>query len=213
MDIRIPLPSMIRHQVQNADYLWAQIVSNVLSPPVVWAIWVYPIALAVTPSPDIAYFHATLFTLLVCLMPMVYIVLMVKMGKIGDLHMRESHERYIPYSVSIVAGCITMAILYPLGAHPVLLILTLISIVQLSIMLIGTFFSHISAHAMAITSVTSATALIFGLSRSYLVVPIVMLVVLARLVLNRHTPTQIVIGTLIGTLTPFAVIFSLYLIL
>lgn len=211
MDIRIPLPSMIRHQVQNTDYLWAQIVSNVLSPPVVWAIWVYPIALAVTPSPDTAYFHATLFTILVCLMPMVYVVLMVKLGKIGDLHMRESRERYIPYAVSIVAGCITMAILYPLGAHPVLLILTLISIVQLSLMLIGTFFNHISAHAMAITSVTSATALIFGLSRAYMVVPVIMLVVLARLVLKRHTPVQLMIGTLIGALTPFTVIFAISL--
>ncbi len=213
MDIRIPLPSMIRHQVQNTDYLWAQIVSNLISPPVVWAIWVYPIAFEVTPSQNTAFFHATVFTLLVCIMPMVYVGYMVKIGKIGDLHMRESHERYIPYAVSIVASCITMAVLYALGAHPVLLILSLISIVQLSIMLVGTYFNHISAHAMAITSVTSATALIFSLSRSYLIVPIIMLVVLARLVLNRHTPAQLIIGALIGILTPFSVIALLFLIL
>jgi len=211
MDIRIPVPTMIRHQVQQTDHFWAQVVSNVISPPVVWAVWVYPIALWVTPSQETAILHASVFTFFVCILPMIYVVTMVKMGKIGDLHMRESNERYIPYAVSIVAGIITGIVLTSLDAHRVLLVLTVISIIQLTLMLLGTFLSHISAHAMAITSVTAATAILFGFTQSMLFIPLIMLVVLARLVLNRHTPVQIMMGTLIGTITPFAVIWLISL--
>lgn len=207
MDIRIPLPAMIRHQVQSTDHFWAQVVSNLISPPVVWAVWVYPIALTFSPAQDMAILHASIFTFLVCIMPMLYVAYMVKIGKIGDLHMRESNERYIPYAVSIFAGVITGLILSSLGAHRVLLVLTLISIVQLTLMLLGTFLNHISAHAMAITSVTAACALIYGFSFSLMFIPVIMLVVLARLVLDRHTPVQILMGTLVGTITPFAVIW------
>ncbi|GEM_PF-978996 len=213
MDIRIPLPAMIRHQVQATDHLWAQIVSNLISPPVVWAVCVYPIALTFTPTQNTAIFHASIFTFWVCIVPLLYIVFMVKIGKIGDLHMKESNERYIPYTVSIVGGIVTGLILAQSNAHRVLLMLTLISIVQLTLMLLGTFFNHISAHAMAITSVTAATAIIYGFDVSLLLIPVIMLVVLARLVLDRHTPMQIMIGTLIGSITPFAVIWWLGLVL
>jgi len=212
MDIRIPVPAMIRHQLQTKEYFWAHLVSNIISPPVVWAIWVYPIALTVSPTQGVAILHASIFTFLVCISPMLYVAYMVKVGKISDLHMRESNERYIPYAMSIFAGVITGVILSALGAHRVLLVMTLISVVQLSLMLLGTFFNHISAHAMAITSVTAATALLYSFEASLVFIPVILLVVMARLVLKRHTPVQIMAGTLVGTLTPFGVIWSIGLV-
>lgn len=209
MDIRIPLPEMIRHQIESTDHLWAKVVSNIISPPVVWAVWVYPIALTYSTSNSLAIFHASIFTVLVCIMPMIYVAYMVKIGKIGDLHMRESRERYIPYAMSIVAGVVAGLILSALGAHQMLLLLTIITVVQLTLMLLATFLNHISAHAMAISSVTAATAIIYGFSSSMVFIPVIMLVALARLVLDRHTPMQILMGTLVGTITPFAVIWLL----
>ena len=99
------------------------------------------------------------------------------------------------------------------GAHPILVILTLVSIVELTLMLLGTFFNHISLHAMAMTSMISATAILFGFSQSLIFIPLILVVVLARLVLRRHTPVQIMAGVLIGALTPFAVIAALALII
>ena len=206
MDIRVPLPSVVQRYVKSDETLWARLVSFLISPPIVWAVWVYPIALTVADSTLEAMVHATIFGTFVCWIPIAFVAYRVRIGKIGDLHMRESHERYIPYSISIIGGIVTGFILAQLGAHPTLLILTLISSVQLTLMLAGTFFSHISTHAMAIASVTSATALVFGIEMSLVFVPLILLVVLARLVLHRHTVTQIMTGTLIGTLTPFLVI-------
>lgn len=209
MDIHVPIASTIQPTTQPDETLWAKIVSFVISPPVVWAVWVYPISLSASDTTRQAIVHATLFTILVCVMPMVFVAYMVKLGKIGDLHMRESHERYIPYALSIMGSIVTGAILLQLNAHPVLLMLTLISVVQLLLMLILTFFHHISMHAMAIASMTSATAIVFSFGLSLMIVPVLLVVVLARLVLNRHTPAQLVAGTLIGALTPFLVIYAM----
>lgn len=213
MDIRVPIPSILQHHTQSDETLWARIVSLIFNPPFLWAVWVYPIALEVSPSRNEAFLHATIFAIFVCWIPILFVASMVKMGKIGDLHMRESNERYIPYAISIVGAVIAGIILNRLQAHPILLILTIITCIQLTLMLVGTFFDHISTHAMAVTSVTSATALVFGLKMGLAIIPLVLLVILARLVLNRHTNLQIMVGTLIGGLTPFIVIFTLSLVI
>lgn len=213
MDIRVPIPSIVQHYTQSDETLWARIVSLVFNPPLVWAVMIYPIALAVSSTQNDAFVHATIFATFVCWIPSLFVLLMVKIGKIGDVHMRESHERYVPYAISIVGGTIAGLILNHLRAHPIMLILTLVTIVQLTLMLVGTFFDHISTHAMAVASVTSATALVFGLKIGFAFLPLVLLVVLARLVLDRHTPLQIMVGTLIGGLTPFLVIPAVQLML
>ena len=211
MDIRVPIPAVVRRHAETNDKLWAHIVSLFISPPIVWGIWVFWIALSVTPSRIAALLYASIFTLMICILPILFVACMVKLGKIGDLHMRESRERYIPYLLAIIAGIVTEIVFLQFGAHPILVIITLVSIVELTLMLLGTFFNHISLHAMAMTSMISATAILFGFSQSLIFIPVLLAVVLARLVLNRHTPVQIIAGILIGALTPFAVIAALAL--
>lgn len=209
MDIRVSIPAVVRQHIETDDKLWAHIVSLLISPPIVWGIWTFLIALSVTPSRIAALLYGSIFTLMVCLLPILFVACMVKLGKIGDLHMRESRERYIPYLIAIIAAIFTEIIFLRFGAHPILVILTLVSIVELTLMLLGTFFNHISLHAMAMTSMISATAILFGFSQSLIFIPLILVVVLARLVLRRHTPVQIMAGVLIGALTPFAVIAAL----
>lgn len=206
IDIRIPLPAALRHQVEAGDKLWAHFISLLISPPVVWAIWILLVAQQFSKSRFEAIFFASLFALTICILPMAFIAYMVRTGRISDMHMRHSHERYIPYSIAI-AGCLFTELVYLwFDAHPVLIVVTLVTIAELSIMLIGTFFSHISLHAMAMTSILSATTIIYGFDRSLLFLPVLLLVILARLVLKRHTVWQIGLGALIGALTPIAVI-------
>ncbi len=212
MDIRLPIPSALRQRVQCESPLWAHIVSLVISPPLLWAVWA--LAVTVPPASDRgeALLFAGLYALSVCILPMCFVAYMVRIGKIGDMHMRHSSERYIPYSIAIVAGTINLLLALQFAASPVIVLLTLISIIELSIILLGTFFSHISLHAMATTSIVSATAIVYGLGAALYYVPLLLLVVLARLVLKRHTPQQIMQGTLIGLLTPLAVVAAVGLL-
>ena len=153
-----------------------------------------------------ALLFASLFALSICIAPMLFVAYMVRIGKIGDMHMRESSERFIPYLIAIVLGVISESIFLRLDADPIFLMVTLVSIVELTLILLGTFFIHISLHAMAMSSIVSATVIMFGFSQSLVFVPVLLLVVLARLVLKRHTAAQVLIGVLIGVLTPLAVV-------
>ncbi len=205
------MPAALRHQVEAGDKLWAHLISLFISPPVIWAIWMLLIARQFSSSAFEATFFASLFALTICVLPMAFVAYMVKTGRISDMHMRYSHERYIPYSIAIV-GCLLTELLYlRFGADPVLVVVALVTIIELTIILIGTFFSHISLHAMAMTSIISATTIIYGFNKSLIFLPALLLVILARLALRRHTLGQIIAGLLIGLFTPFAVIAGLAL--
>jgi hypothetical protein len=209
MDIRLTLPAALRHRVESEEYLWARLASLLLSPPVVWAVWVFAIAWTSNADRHLNLRFATLFAFAVCAAPIFFVTFMVRNGRISDLHMRESRERYIPYSIAIIGGLVCAIIFWQYGADPMLYLLTLVTIVELAIMLVGTLFIHISFHAAGMASVISATALIFGFSKGLVFLPLLLLVVLARLVLERHTPAQIILGALIGVLTPLGAIAAL----
>ncbi len=206
MDIRLPLPAALRHRVQSEAHLWAHIVSLIVSPPLVWAIWAHLALLSFSEDPRASLPHASVFALAVCAAPMLFVVCMVRLGKIGDLHMRESRERIVPYSIAVALGIVSEIFFARVQADPLIRIVTLVSIVELGLILVGTFFCHISLHAMAMTSVISATCVVFGFSQCLLLLPLLLLVILARLVLQRHTPGQVLIGALIGLLTPLTVV-------
>jgi len=209
MDIRLPLPAALRHRVESEEYLWAYFTSHLLSPPVVWAIWVFAIAWTSRADRPSDLRFAMLFAFAVCAAPILFVSLMVRSGRIGDLHMRESRERYIPYTIAIIGALCCLALFPRFGAGPILHVLTVVTIVELAVMLVGTLFMHISFHAAGMASIISATALMFGVKQGLAFLPVLLLVVLARLVLRRHTGTQIMLGALIGALTPLAVVAAL----
>ena len=206
IDIRLPLPAALRHRLETDDRFWAHAVSLVFSPPLVWSAWIYAITLPGADDKLSAFVFASLFVISICVLPMSFVAIQVRGGKISDMHMRLSRERYIPYSIAIAAALASLALMFHFEAQPVLQIVTLVSIVELSIILAGTFFAHISLHAMGMSSIIAANALIFGFERSLVFVPLLMLVILARLALKRHTAIQILIGALIGVLTPLLVV-------
>ena len=210
MDTRLPLPAALRHRVESEEHLWAYLASLLLSPPVVWAAWVFAIAMTSTADlrrADLGF--AALFAIAVCGAPIFFVTFMVRNGRISDVNMRESRDRYIPYSIAIIGGLCCLAVFPRYDASPVLYLVTLVTIVKLALMLVGTLFVHISFHAAGMASVISATSLIYGLNQGLLFLPVLLLVALARLVLGRHTPTQIFIGVLIGLLTPLGAVAAL----
>ena len=138
MDIRLPLPAALRHRVESEEYLWAYFTSHLLSPPVVWAIWVFAIAWPSRADNPADLQFAMLFAVAVCAAPILFVSLMVRSGRIGDLHMRESRERYIPYTIAIIGALCCLFTFPRFGADPSSsLVLTLVTIVELAVMLFG----------------------------------------------------------------------------
>lgn len=196
-------------QEQNGQVRWARIVSDVLSPPAVWGALIVPVAFQFSPSASQALFWAFLYGLMLCIVPVLFIAYMVWMGKIGDIHMKERHERYKPLLVTIVSTTLGVLLLKLAGAPIALPIFAVITLVQIVIMSLVTLYWQISMHAMGITGATFAIGIVFSLQTALLTVPLIMLVGLARLVLQRHTPMQIFAGAMVGLLVPIVLFLLL----
>ena len=64
---------------------------------------------------------------------MLFVAYKVRSGKISDMHMPLSRERYIPYSIAILAGFASVGlIMFNFDADPTLQVVTLVSIVELT---------------------------------------------------------------------------------
>ncbi|MGQ9888603.1 MAG: hypothetical protein ACUVSX_08955 [Aggregatilineales bacterium] len=184
--------------------LWAQVVSNVLSPPLVWAAMVLLIALRDARTPQQAFEWAFVYSLLVCLLPMLYVAWMVRRGSITDLHMRVRRERLRPFAVSLTCTLAAWWALTAMDAPPIVPLFALCSLVQIAVMAGITLVWQISMHAMSISGAAVAAGAFFGAAPALLILPLVLLVSAARLRLKRHTVPQVLAGAAVGVLVPLA---------
>lgn len=195
--------------MNDSRFYWARLISDLVSPPVVWGVMMFPIAFREADSREIAILWALTYGVLVCLLPVLYIAWMVRRGSISDIHMRLREERLRPFLVSIFCTGLAWGALRLMGAPSVVPLVAIVTLAQLAAMAAITLVWQISIHAMSITSAVVATGLLFGVGPALVVFPLVPLVGAARLKLNRHTPAQVVAGTLVGALVTVALYISI----
>jgi hypothetical protein len=190
---RVPRPEHIS---------WARIVSDVVSPPVVWAVLAIPVAIQYSQTTVNALFWAALYGIFISLIPISYVGYHVWRGNISDIHMKERRQRLRPMLVSILSTATVWLLLKRLDAPSAFPLLALLSLVQITVIAMITMLWQISMHMMSITGAVIATGIIFGVGAALVLVPLVALVAAARLHLQRHTPAQIIAGTILGALVP-----------
>jgi hypothetical protein len=177
---------------------WARLISNLFSPPVVWAALAFPIAFRAASSTEQALLWGSIYAALVCLLPALYIGVMVWRGQITDIHMPHRHERIRPFLVSVLCTMIAWWTLRFLGAPPLIPTFTLFSLIAISAMLLITLVWQISMHTMSVACAVVAGAVLFGVGTGLLLSPLIPVVGAARLKLHRHTPAQVVAGAALG---------------
>jgi membrane-associated phospholipid phosphatase len=192
----------VRHYLDSSPIIWARLVSDILSPPVIWGALAFPIAFRNAPSTQQALIWAFTYILLVCIMPIIYIALMVRRGRITDIHMQVRQQRLRPFLVSILCTTIAWWTLRFMGAPPVVPLFALFSLVQIIVMALITLVWQISMHAMSISGAVVALGFLFGGTAALIALPFVVLVGAARLKLKRHTPAQVLVGTVLGVIIP-----------
>lgn len=192
-------------QYQTYERNWARIVSDIVSPPVVWTVIAFPLAFAEAEGNTGAIAAATLYGFLVCWVPVMFIAWMVKRGHITDIHMKLRRQRILPFSVSITCSAGALGLLWLMKAGAVLLLFGVATLLGLIVMALVTIFWQISIHAMSITSAVMVAGMVFGTETALWLMPLIPLVAAARLKLNRHTPAQLVAGGLVGALVPYLV--------
>jgi len=179
----------------------AAIVSLAASPPVL-AIVAMVIQARQSFEPGVwswVWLHAVLAVII----PMAYLVQLVRRGRVGDIDIETREERFSPLGVTVVCTGVAWLVFYFRGAPTPMTVLAGVLFAQTAIIFATTFFWKISVHC---ASAGLAGILASGITGS--AVPAVVTVTLmswSRWRLDQHTPAQAVAGTLLGVIASVVV--------
>jgi hypothetical protein len=184
--------------VNDTHSVWAKFVSDVVSPPVIWALMSFPIAARNAPSSSAALSWAVVYIVLVSAVPVLYILIQVRRGNITDMHMPDREERIRPFIVSAITATIAVIVLNQMNASSLMIIFTISSLIQIVLMALITTLWQISIHSVSVTGVAVTLGAMYGLIAGLIMIPVVVLVAVARLRLRRHTRAQVIAGIVVG---------------
>jgi membrane-associated phospholipid phosphatase len=202
----MPLFNLSNNNTPSKETL-ANFISTVSNPPFV-AIPVFLIInYTLLYGGDWLWFSA-ISIFFVSILPIITSSLWIKKKNL-EVDMPQRQDRIYPLLLVILSYVIGVAVLYILGAPSFTTVLMICYLNNTIIVLLFSLYWKISIHAMGIAG--PATALIYffgwtGLAFS-LLVP---LVLWSRLHLKRHTPAQLIVGTVLGY---FLTAMQIYLLL
>ena len=175
----------------------ARLFSNIISPPVMFAVVGLVVALYSAPFWQ-ALAWAAVFGFFVSLAPILFVLHLLRTGRVAELHMTNTSERNLPYLVAILGSLVVWALLALLEGPELIRCLTQLNIVSLATIAVINRFWLISFHAMAAAAMSLVLGLIFGPLVGILLVPLIGVVVAVRLYLRRHTVAQVIAGMFLG---------------
>jgi membrane-associated phospholipid phosphatase len=178
---------------------WADFVSDIFSPPILWAILSPVIAFRDSPSILQGIGSAIICILFVCVLPTLYILWLYQRGVISDIYLPFPQERIRPFVFSIGSTFVAYVMARLLNLTPIINGFLLATFFQLILLLIITFFWKISTHTLAISATAALISLWFGAIPGLVFVPLIFLIAAARLRLRRHTPSEVIGGIVLGT--------------
>ncbi len=177
-----------------------RLFSNFVSPPVIFAVMGLALSLKILPL-ERALPWAAVYGFVVSLLPIIFVLWLLKTGRINELHMSDTSERHLPYLIAVVCGLFIYGLVTLFDGPPLLKCLAIFNIVTLAVLGVINVRWLISFHATAIAAAWAIIGLVFGWEASLLVLPFVIGVVVVRLYLKRHTLSQVVAGLALGILS------------
>lgn len=182
----------------------ARLFSNIVSPPVIFAIVGLLLSIQAAPLPE-ALVWAAIYGFMVSLLPILFVIWLLRTGRIAELHMSNTRERHLPYLIAVLSSAVLYGLLWLFDGPQLLHCLAVFNMITLGALGIINAFWLISFHVAAIVSAWYLITLVYGWQAGLIVAVFVMLVVSIRLYLKRHTPAQVVAGLALG-------IFSVWLL-
>lgn len=187
------------HVIKNKDEIIARWISHVVSPHIVGVVITSAMALEYSPDPLKALLWLFGLMPLLVLPPLGYLLWLVRRGKLADIYMPERETRLRPLTLMMVWLLICWGLIRHWQAPSVVEMFVLAATVMIGVLSLVTLFWKISFHGATITAAATATMLIAGFS-AWPVMLLVPLVGWARVRLERHTPRQVIFGSLVGAL-------------
>lgn len=177
----------------------ARLFSNVVSPPVMFAVLGLALALHAADTIWAGLAWAAVYGFFVALAPILFVLQLLQRGRIVELHMSDTRERHLPYLVAVLMSLLVLALILLLDGPALLFCLSLFNVITLVVLGIVNVRWLVSFHATAVSAFVTIVGLVFGPVTGLLLSPVVPLVVMVRLYLRRHTVAQMIGGLLLGT--------------
>lgn len=175
----------------------ARLFSNIVSPPVMFALMGYLLAFA-----SLSFWPAlvwgTVYGLFISLAPILFVLWSLNSGRVAELHMSDTRERQIPYLVAVGCAAALYAVLVLFDGPELLRCLAVFNMVTLALLALINLRWLISFHATAVAAAWAIVGFVFGWTASLLIIPLVTLVIVVRLYLKRHTVAQVIAGLALG---------------
>ena len=151
---------------------------------------------------------AAIYSSLVTLAPILFVLFMLKTGRIAELHMSNTRERFLPYLVAVGFAAIAYGVITWFNGPELLRCLALFNMIELSALGVINLFWLISMHSTGIMATFMLIGLVFDWPTSLTIVfPFVIAVSWVRLYLKRHTPSQIIAGIALGVVSVLSLTF------
>ena len=188
----------------------ARWVSHVISPHIVGIVFIAVMAMQYSADPWESVGWLGVLLPLVVVPPFMYVLWLVHKGTLEDIYMPRRETRMRPLSVMMLWLLLCLGLAQYWQAPAVVEALLMVSLVMMGILTIVTLFWKISFHGATISAAATVTVMMAG-TWTWPIVLLVPLVGWSRIRLLRHTPRQVVYGSLVGALLALIVVHGILL--
>ncbi|SDX25083.1 PAP2 superfamily protein [Arthrobacter sp. yr096] len=174
----------------------ARVLTEVFQPPIVVLV-----LLLISPSIEPGFPGTMWFGLIaaffVCVLPLAYVLVMVKLGRITDHHVSDRRQRPALLLMALVSVVVGLLVLQLLNGPVSVSVMIIALIGGIAVLAVVSAFWKMSGHASALAAAAVIVVAMFGPA----FLPVLLLVPAvgwSRLVLRAHTLGQVIAGSLFG---------------
>jgi len=180
-------------RAKNRAATW---VTEVFQPPVVVSLQLLISPLAEPGFPGTVGYGA-LAALFVCVLPLIVLLVLVRLGKVTDHHVSDRKQRAPVLLMALACIAVGLLVLTAAGAPHGVIAMVLAVVGGVAVLAAVSPFWKMSGHAAAVSCAAVVSVLMLGAAWAPLLV-LVPAVCWSRVVLRAHTVAQVVAGALFG---------------
>lgn len=196
--------------IKSHDEAIARWISHLISPHIVGVVLTSTVSYHYSQNPLEALIWLALLMPLLVAPPLGYLFWLVRKGALEDIYMPKRETRLRPLTVFMIWLFICLGLIRYWEAPVIVESFVLAAIILVSVLSLVTLFWKISFHGATISAAATATVLVAG-SYAWPVILLVPLVGWSRVRLERHTPRQVIYGSLIGALLALVIVHGILL--
>ena len=196
--------------LKRHDEAVARWVSHVISPHIVGILLTAVVSVHYSANPWETLGWLAVLVPLIIVPPLAYVLWLVHIGSLEDIYMPRRESRMRPLLVMMLWLMVCLGLMHYWAAPAIVEAITMISLVMLGILSVVTLFWKISFHGATISAAATATVMMAG-TWTWPIMLLVPLVGWSRIRLLRHTPRQVIYGSLVGAFMALIMVYGILL--